>query len=1527
MHWKVRGLTLVGMLLAVVTVSAVAQSAIATTTVTDTIYRADGTTATGTVIVSWPAFSSALGQTIPSGSISATIAAGGLLTVQLAPNAGATPIGSYYTAVYHLDDGTVSREFWVVPSSSTPVHLSVVKSTVLPTSVAMQTVSKSYVDTAIATAISGHPLDSSTPYVLKSGDAMTGALTLPGDPTSPLQAADKQYVDANVTALASGLAQKVATLPAATQTVAQPTGTMLTANRLNGVEYASQYISGRGDNGIANAVAGTDCASGCEVKSEQSYASAERYLSATWNDQTHVEDARGGQRRDTYMNPASVISPGLEAGQVIDVTSTHIDAMLQPQVVNEEPASIGLQINHTALAGGSNQFPQNIDSAVPYFKTGYSALTVNGTYNTQGQHVLAPMVTNCYGVGDCLIGSQFLLASGGFRDNADEGTHPMDLQVREDSLVFQGTCSSGCSAGSTSVTVAVSTGPGTQGDGRFLIDKNPAKVLTAGVLTGSGVSGPHASAVFSGSGFPVSVFFQTAQAIPSQANNVSPGTVTFAIATSGATAGFATNTAAAPQSSGVACVSDAINGTNAQNYEMANYTVVDGTHLQMTLNKAHYLPATVAMGGLCGYGLEQTVDTAGGIRQVFPVIGSYSATGLYYAGGATAVAGLMGHTSAYLNLSLNVASIVRNNNVVTVTTAGRLPVDVNGLTLTVSGVADSSYNGNYTVTTTGPSTLTYAQSGANSTSTGGTMAVVTGGYALYPMAEVQSVLNPATKSVDGQMTLAPNTVAWATNDAVEQPHYYQEQVSADLTFVGQTTPRPTSFMRAGMQYEGNNGPGLQGWTVTNATPATAYMGNGGTHTAPDWAYEAKGVWNRTMSLDAGEQSVFTVHCNSHGCGKWNSGYNLFELDSNVATDTISFQPTTSTLTLGLRGATYGFSPQAFTVGTINAGTVNATTLNGAVSAAQLPVFQASGSGHAQGVVPDPGATAGTARFLREDGTWAAPSGSGSTGLGTGLGSSVGLPAGATADYNFLQGSGGVLSDMTTNGNDGTLGTGTLAPAWTSTGLQFSGSQGVSLPASLNGTRTFFMAVYINPLSAGDQPGDTYPVLISNSNGAADFNFMYLATTADGNGLIPQAYAPRVFVNGNVSTASPTLLSGFHVLAVTLGSGSGSVDHLYVDGTEVGSYIRQGSSAGLQTSGNLYFGSSNTGPWAGSGFNGTAYRFRTYATQLAAGDVQTISASIRNEVAGRGVAVSPVPITAATPQLHAIGDSITFGAGASTPWPSLLTLTNQPTYTTTNWGIYGILLQSLDGSEPNRVGQRCLTSYGPAIAIVFAGTNDMSSGFSPAVTFEAMEGEIQTLKQAGCRVFVGTMISRVGTDGSGNVMDSDKNAFDALVLGQAKHVGADGVIDFAANPLLGADGANANTTYFNTDGIHPTQTGQQLLANAVSNVLNYTYGYNETNPHGVTSLPYSMTAGDGAVSVGGLTGAGTLTLPDCSGQSGATYRISNPQAAFAVTLAPLNSNQLINGLAFGTAVTVPANGSLMLRDVPNAETVSGCHWEM
>jgi hypothetical protein len=225
--------------------TAVAQ--VPTTTVQDTVYSANGTPATGTVLVNWSSFTTMGGQTVPAGSTSVTIGAGGQLTIVLAPNAGATPMGSYYTAIFHLNDGTTSRQYWVVPvkvPGAGTANLAEIENQVLPVSVAMQTVSKQYVDDSIAAAVTGTPLDTS-PYVMKAGDTMTGPLVLPADPVSANQAADKNYVDENIAATAAGLGQKVSLLPTANQTVAQPSGTSFS---VSGVSANTTF----GGSGIAS---------------------------------------------------------------------------------------------------------------------------------------------------------------------------------------------------------------------------------------------------------------------------------------------------------------------------------------------------------------------------------------------------------------------------------------------------------------------------------------------------------------------------------------------------------------------------------------------------------------------------------------------------------------------------------------------------------------------------------------------------------------------------------------------------------------------------------------------------------------------------------------------------------------------------------------------------------------------------------------------------------------------------------------------------------------------------------------------------------------------------------------------------------------------------------------------------------------------------------------------------------------------------------------------------------------------------
>ena len=213
-----------------------------TTTVSDTVYRADSTPAGGTLLISWPTFTTASGAAVAAGSSSTTLGSGGALSVALIPNANATPSGIVYTVVYQLDDGTVKTEYWIVPTSS-PATLAQVRTT-LGSGTATPPASKQYVDNAVAskandtavvhttgdetvngvkqfTASPSVPTPTQTTdaankayvdaaagtvgsgsFVNKSGDTMTGPLTLSGDPTATNQASTKHYVDAGMAAKA-----------------------------------------------------------------------------------------------------------------------------------------------------------------------------------------------------------------------------------------------------------------------------------------------------------------------------------------------------------------------------------------------------------------------------------------------------------------------------------------------------------------------------------------------------------------------------------------------------------------------------------------------------------------------------------------------------------------------------------------------------------------------------------------------------------------------------------------------------------------------------------------------------------------------------------------------------------------------------------------------------------------------------------------------------------------------------------------------------------------------------------------------------------------------------------------------------------------------------------------------------------------------------------------------------------------------------------------------------------------------------
>jgi hypothetical protein len=205
-HEWLRTVRWVGLLLMAVAVmgwESTAHAAVSTTTVQGTVYLANGNPATGTLVISWPAFTTAAGQLITADSMTVTVAPDGFASVDLAPNQGATPAGEYYTATYYLSDGTTNTEYWVVPAAA-QATLGAIQAQVMPAAQAVQAVSKSYVDQSIS-ELTGSLLAA-------SGGTLSGELTLCCDPVTPMEAADKHYVDATF-ALAAPLTGATMTGP------------------------------------------------------------------------------------------------------------------------------------------------------------------------------------------------------------------------------------------------------------------------------------------------------------------------------------------------------------------------------------------------------------------------------------------------------------------------------------------------------------------------------------------------------------------------------------------------------------------------------------------------------------------------------------------------------------------------------------------------------------------------------------------------------------------------------------------------------------------------------------------------------------------------------------------------------------------------------------------------------------------------------------------------------------------------------------------------------------------------------------------------------------------------------------------------------------------------------------------------------------------------------------------------------------------------------------------------------------------
>ena len=239
-----------------------------------------------------------------------------------------------------------------------------------------------------------------------------------------------------------------------------------------------------------------------------------------------------------------------------------------------------------------------------FFKTNWAVVLTNATFQGMGQHQIWPSTTDCWGVGDCIAGEETLNHIGGGQDSASEGVHGRRVNVIESPNTSVGSCSTGCTAGSTLFGLSGQF-LNQLGEGHYIADLT-AEVISPAYLTPSqgqdANTGLQINAI-SGDTFPVSQMFRLGVDVPSPSHSAAPGIVTVPIQTSGVPSGYLTTTSGIP-ASGLTCVWD-LTGAGRK---MQPYSVVDASHISINLSVALHAGSMIALNGMCGYGIDSIAD-------------------------------------------------------------------------------------------------------------------------------------------------------------------------------------------------------------------------------------------------------------------------------------------------------------------------------------------------------------------------------------------------------------------------------------------------------------------------------------------------------------------------------------------------------------------------------------------------------------------------------------------------------------------------------------------------------------------------------------------------------------------------------------------------------------------------------------------------------------------------------------------------------------------------------------------------------
>jgi|GEM_PF-6668968 len=524
--------------------------------------------------------------------------------------------------------------------------------------------------------------------------------------------------------------------------------------------------------------------------------------------------------------------------------------------------------------------------------------------------------------------------------------------------------------------------------------------------------------------------------------------------------------------------------------------------------------------------------------------------------------------------------------------------------------------------------------------------------------------------------------------------------------------------------------------------------------------------------------------------------------------------------------------------------------------------------------------------------------------------------GLIAQYDFHEGAGTIVHDVSGNANDAAFASCSTPPTWiaggTTGGVLFaSGANtcGINTPSALNAAKTWIIFAYFN-----NQSTVAFPALLGHTS-STGYAWLFSQSVANYSG---QSFSPgKIFsVLWNLGANSfngATNYSGvsFQMFTLTLTANTS----MFINTTQVATL----GNTNLPTSGNWILGDAvlggcNNGP--NCIFDGTIYYAAAYNRVLTQAEIQQEYTAMQLLVAQRGINVyAPVnPPAGNTLLFH--GDSITAGTNGS----------NFEQYVTTNTaynkyalGFPGALVQFNLTPDLSRYFGNMVNPNNPlSTLVVFGGTNDVCQyNLTVASTFNALQQYIRKAKQTWQKVFVATMLDRANCA-------TVKNQYNALIRNGWQASGADSLIDLASDPHLGCDGCNTNATYF-ADGIHPTDLGYQLIGAYMSNAINAADTTpTQAQPTLVTSGTYTMQPFDWIVRFDTTANNIAVTLPECIGMTGTTRILKHMKDFTGHTLTVQGANsELIDTTA---NINVASSAAVQLRVVLDAAATGGCHWE-